>query len=138
MPASAMAVSRCRRLASANIRLFRRARAPRHVAVVAPRRFRRDVTGDDVLLDVLAVALPRIAPPAAAGGAEGEPVAGLERDAGRLQELRRAAVAPRQDGFVDRARLAATQPPRRILGAIAIHVRNALLQCAVGEIDAES
>ena len=86
---------------------------------------------------MLAVALPRITPSAATGGAEGEPVAGLERDAGRLQQLRRAAVAPRQDGFVDRARLAATQAPGRILGAVAIHVRNALLQCAVGEIDAE-
>src|SRR5262249_61047065 len=88
-----------------HLALLRRVRTRRRVAVVAPRRFRRNVTGDDVLLDVFALALPRVAPPATAGGAAAEPVARLERDAGRLQELRRAAVASRQDGLVDRARL---------------------------------
>src|SRR5262245_56935749 len=119
-----------------HLALLRRVRARRRVAVVAPRRFRRDETGDDVLLDVLAVALPRIAPPAAAGGAEGEPVAGLERDGGRVEELRRAAVTPRQAGFVDRPRLAAAQPPGRLLGAAATDRGDALLPFSAHLCDA--
>src|SRR5262249_29004189 len=114
-----------------------RARIGMAVAVIEPRRFRRDQSGGEVALDRRALAPARIAPSAAAGGAEGEPVAWPERDAGRLEKRRGAAVAPRQPRLVARARPAAVQPPGRILGALAVHVGNRLLQRAIGELDAE-
>src|SRR5207244_2855394 len=77
--------------------------------VVAPRRFRRDVARGDVVHDRTPVARARIAPAAAARGAEGEAVARLQRHAGRLQELLLAAVAAREDRLVDGGRLAAVQ-----------------------------
>src|SRR5215467_8910202 len=65
-----------------------------------------------------AVAEGRIAPAAAAGGAEDQAVARLHRHAGRLEELLFSAVAAHQNSFVDGAGPAAVEPPRRILGAL--------------------
>ena len=57
-------------------------------AIVAPRRFGRDIAGAHIVGDGLVVArVARIAPAAAAGGEEGQPVARLHAHAGRLLEL---------------------------------------------------
>src|SRR5271166_11103 len=100
--ACAMAASRRRRRACAIVTLFLRC-----VAVITHCRLARDVTGRDVALDLLAWALAGIAPPASAGGAEGEPVAGHKRNPGRLAQAFAAAVSMRDHGFIDGAGLAA-------------------------------
>src|SRR5258708_15538353 len=137
-----MAVSRRRRRSSASIksslRLFGRAARRRCVAVLALRRRRRDIALGDVLGDGLALARACVAPAAAAGGEEGQPVAGFERHAGRLQKFLLAAVAARENRLVHRRRLPALQAPRRVLDAFAVDVRRRLLQGTVDELDAES
>src|SRR5262249_60032099 len=84
-----------------------------------------------------ALAHARIAPAAAAGGAEGELVARLERNSRRLLQALRAAVVAREHSLVDRAGLAAGKAPGRILGALVVDVGDALLQRAISEIGDE-
>src|SRR5215470_16164688 len=102
MPTCAMASSSRRRRAAASVlSLFCGALMRELVTIVATRRLWRDVARGHVPCDGGAIALLRITPAAAAGGAEGEPVAGREHDSGRLQQPLRAAVAPREDRLVD-------------------------------------
>src|SRR5262245_54293118 len=136
MPACAIASSKRRRLASASMPpLLRRVFPP--IAVIAARSLGRNIAGGDVALDLLAAALERIAPATAACRAEGEPVAGLELQAGRLAQPLLGAVAPDEDGLVDGAGFAAGKSPGRILGALVVHVGHAFLQRTIGQIDAE-
>src|SRR6266436_4474645 len=59
----------------------------RLVPVLAPRRRRRHISLRNIIGDLAAVAQARVAPSAAAGGAENQPVARLHRHARRLEEL---------------------------------------------------
>src|SRR5258708_6779048 len=135
-----MAVSRRRRRSSASIksslRLFGRAARRRCVAVLALRRRRRDIALGDVLGDGLALARACVAPAAAAGGEEGQPVAGFERHAGRLQKFLLAAVAAGETGLVPRGGLPARQPPGGAFDAFAVDVRGRFLRGRVEELDA--
>src|SRR5262249_5306090 len=78
-----------------------------------------------------------IAPAAATRGAEGEPIAGRQLHAGRLQQLLLGTVIANEHGFVHRATLAAAQTPGRVLRALVVHVGDTCLQRAIGQIDAE-
>src|SRR5438876_11360170 len=106
-------------------------------AVVARCRRARHVARSNVRVDLRARPPARVAPPAAAGGAEGETVAGRKRNAGCLAQVLAAAVRARHHGFIDGSGRPTMQAPRRILGALAIHIGNAVPQRAIGEFDAE-
>src|SRR5579871_3073135 len=110
MPDSAMAASsRCRR-ARAREGLFP------IVPIIPPRSFLRHVSLHDIVRDRVTVAQTRLAPSAAAGGAEDQAIARLHRHIRRLEEILFGAVAPNQHGFVDGTRPAAVEPPGRVLG----------------------
>src|SRR4029450_363477 len=104
---------------------------------VAPRRFRRDVAAADVRCERAPVAPARIAPAAASGGTEGEPVARRELNPSRLAQPLLAAVVADQHRLVDGAGLAAGKAPGGILRAPVVDVGDALLQGRIGQIDAE-
>src|SRR5258707_1475734 len=89
--------------------------------IITPRRLRRHVPLGNIVCDRAAVAQARVAPAAAAGGAEDEAVARLHPHARRLEELLFDAVAAHPKGFVDGASLSAVEAPRAILGAVARH-----------------
>src|SRR5262245_47741468 len=138
MPASAIAASKRRRRSSDSITapLLHGSRLIgflRRIAVVPPRRLRRDIAAADVGFERAPVAPARVAPAAAAGGAEGEPVARLELHPGRLAQPLLAAVAPDQHCLVDRAGLAAAEPPGRVLRALVVDVGDAPLQRPIGQ-----
>src|SRR5882672_347234 len=127
MPAACIAASSRWRRASASvvlagITLLRRGVLGIVEAIVAPCGRRRYVALGDIVGDLAPAAQARIAPAAAAGGAEDQAVARLHRYARRLEEPLFAAVAPHQHGFVDGTGAAAVEPPGRVLGAFAIHV----------------
>src|SRR5215472_8461458 len=105
------------------------------ISILASRRLPRHISFRDILRDLAAVAQARVAPAAAAGGAKDQAVAGLHRHACRLEELLLGAVAAHQNGFVDGTRLAAVEPPGRILGALAVHVGESLAERAIGQLN---
>src|SRR5262249_25061679 len=78
-----------------------------------------------------------IAVTTAAGGEEGDAVAGGDLDLGDLLHRGFAAVGAADETLIDGARLAAMQAPGRIAGAIEVDVGPALLQQLVGQLDAE-
>src|ERR1700676_3926994 len=107
------------------------------VTIVAPRRIGRHVSLRHIVGDLAPVAQARIAPTAAAGGAEDQAVARLHRHARRLEKPLLGAVAPHQDRLVDGAGPAAIEPPRRVLGALAIHICQRLAESPIGQFDPE-
>src|SRR5258707_4106513 len=129
MPAAAMAASSRWRRAAA------RGMLSAIIRIITPRRLRRHVPLRNIVRDRAAVAQARVAPAAAAGGAEDEAVAWLHRHACRLEELLFGAVAAHQNGFVDGARLAAVEPPPRILCALAVDVCWRFSERPVGQLD---
>src|SRR5260221_13593766 len=120
MPAAAMAASSRWRRAVARGLLS--AVGP----IITPRRLRRHVPLRNIVCDRAAVAQARVAPAAAAGGAEDEAVARLHRHARRLEELLFDPVAGHQNGVVDGAWLAAVEAPGRILCGLPVYVWESL------------
>src|SRR5215468_2135200 len=114
MPAAAMATSRRLRRAAAREMLSA------IIPILAPRRLDRHISLCDIVRDLAAFTLVRATPSAASGGAEDQAVAVIHRHARRLEQFLFGAVAAHQDGFVDRARPAAVEPPGRIFGALAV------------------